>query len=842
MKQTTMLGLLVTTGLVATLSAHASPKIVDFGTEEYVGSGGRLPTIATDSKNQPHIVMDVGGTASFLWYSKIGTGGWVKKFEGLPAGIPGNGSPQFYNPHLEITPDDIGMLSGVMWHPYGMGFALINDISSPNASISDSWTKNGGGGGMLPIGNLSFDPGKPNELVAYYGNGGQWKVEPFTDNGVRTTAADETSGALSSSLQGGEKNYFWISKAGNVQHPNTGSHAVWHATTECYYQNSLQFENGQGLKKWAPVPSSSNPNGSDHTYPGMCSDNKEPGTAYFIADYEIHGTQGIVMNVYDEKNEMLFASSNIPSLHSDGTSGAARFEPQIFPANNGGAWAIFSAYDFINVAYIPNDLDPADPYGDWNTRVIPNIQQVASGSLADICVDKEGNLHIVYSNGGTRYRKLNVTGDSLLEPVYPIATIDDTTPTLQWAATESTSFELTLTDDDDVNIIDARTVTLDDGSMDADNVFTYDPDVELAIGHYTWYIEDTAKEERSSVASFSVAPKAPVVTAPENGIRVDGYTPTLVWTLADGATWYHVVGLYSGDGEVSIDEWVQAPEIAVVAGVEATYPTAELTLKSNLASGTVRWWVQSVSVFNGQLLAGPWSEQQTFSVGIPGTPQPVEPMDISVLATDTVPFVWTQAGSETNDTANTWYNLYLRNAVKGKQVNTTGDSGLGSEWFVEDGGTDPESAQTDGQNVYVTANLAADLTPGLHKWWIRAIDQLGSSSWSSSASFTVGRQIAPGELAAAVGQGPEISETKPEFQWTSVSWASSYKIIYVHNSDGVARSFTAVADPAEAVQSYTPAMDLAPGTYNWWVQPVHSSGKTGSTGVSAAFQIVTPTT
>lgn len=824
MKKARILGLATIAGLTA-LNSIAAPTVGNLLADELVGHGGRLPTIQVDDKDQPHIVTDINGECAFNWYSKIGgASGWTPMIadsgrqNGYKLSWYGNISPQFYNPHLEIRDNGVGVLSGVMWDQKGMGVVIIKNITTaPEWSDYFDYTQLSNDG-LLPVGNISLDPNKKNEIVTYFGNGGRYsqiylnaaqngRNEFYWHNG--------TGNSMGGGLQGGEKNYFWVSKAGDVWHPDGTAHAVWHACTEVYYKNSTM---GDQIN-WAPwIPSAAV--GSDHTYPGMCGDSVRPKVAYMACDYNRNGQQGIVYNVFNGNN-MVFGS-NGQYLDLNGSSGAARFEPQLYPANKGGAWIVYSdiSTSLLKLAFI-----------DDNGVVTPQAIPAIAGIRADICVDSRGYLHIAYHNAyETRYLLLEVNGDSLFGPTYPVDTIADTTPVLKWKIADATStYKVTLQDASAKKYLNAFPVSLAMGSVDAEGIFTYDPGIELPLGYYKWYIQNATYGDYSLLAEFSVAPKPPVVVAPSNGQRITGQGDVLSWNAAEGAAWYHIVGLFPGGGSFT-DKWVQGP-------------STQMTLGRSFDTGLYRWWIQSVAVIDGQLLYGPWSEQQAFSIGIPGTPQPISPNNTSIVTSTTIPFTWTQGGSETNDKSNTWYYLLLRNAVLGKQVNK---GGLGSEWFGEDGGTDSWSAKTDGSTVAVTAHLAEQLTPGLHKWWVYALDALGHSTWSTTGSFTVGRQIAPGTIAAAVGQGPEITETKPEFQWSAVSWAAKYKIFYVHNSDGVVHQLPAYgtipAVPAQATQSYTPGTDLPTGNYNWWVQPISANGVEGSSGVSAAFQIVVPTT
>ena len=89
-----LVALLISAAFAA--NAFAVPQIVAVGAEEDVpGGDGRLPSIATDTFDQPHIVMDLGGSPWNYFYDKLATGWQVSSFNA--------GGSQSYNPHIEIN-------------------------------------------------------------------------------------------------------------------------------------------------------------------------------------------------------------------------------------------------------------------------------------------------------------------------------------------------------------------------------------------------------------------------------------------------------------------------------------------------------------------------------------------------------------------------------------------------------------------------------------------------------------------------------------------------------------------------------------------------------------------
>lgn len=789
--------------ITAFSSVFAAPQITTIGAEETLGESGRLPTIATDKLNQPHVAADVSGQCRFLYFAKIG-GGWRNL---SPEGLfrADNQSPQFYNPHLEINANDVGVLSGVMWYQHGMGFQLFSNMSTnpqlgASATFRERYIETGNGGynqKLLPIGNISMDPKQTDRFVAYYGNGGLYSVEGINASG-QFTGTITAKGSVGGALQGGEKNYFWISK-------NTEGASIWHGCTETWYQNNTMGNPVQ----WAEEPSSTNANGSDHTYPGMCSDNKYPTMAYLAADYNRGGDSGIAYNVFNG-NAMIFGASP-RKLDAAGTSGSARFEPQLYPANNGGAWIIYSDINSgqLRLSYIG--------FGGTVTQQTAFNASGIAGTRPDICVDKEGNLHIVYINGAIRYRKLLTAGDSRLEAVSPIGRTSNSSPILQWSATESSSFSVVMKDYNGVEVLN-RTVSLSQGQV-TDGIFSYDPKLSLSVGRYTWSIADPSTGDTSSDAEFTVIPQAPIPLSPAHGARSDLNRPIFTWEPSAGATWYRILVMeYGSGGVVAADEWVKG--------------STSYQLPNALDNGAYSWWVLSMSI-NGTVMSD-WSTTSTFSIGVPGMATPVTPKNVGLSMSNQLTFSWLPAEANLNDAFFTWYNLVVKDA-NGEQVNPTG---IGSDWFTENPSVSG-TVQTDGDLLLTDVTFSSILRPGEYTWQLQAVDGQGSGFWADAASFSVGRHITPGTIGGVIGEGQELTESMPTFRWLPESWASNYDLIMIYNQNDSSRNGFIRNLDMQWGTSYTPGNPLAAGDYIWWVRPIHvANGWQGSWGVGATFQIV----
>ena len=266
---------------VLAIPAFAAPQIQSLGAEEAMpGYSGRLPSIAVDTKDQPHIAADSAGSGWMYFYDKI-NGAW--RFDSY-----NSGGAQFYYPQLEINNFDQAWVSGIKWYPQGMGLVLRGNMSTSPTFLRYTGTTAGYVG--LPIGSVSLDPEINNEAIVWAGNGGYyervlWNGSSFVSGGT---------GSLGTG-PGGEKNSFFVSKAGQIMHPNGVEQAVWHSASDWSYNNSVRAYAGKGAVSWAESAM------DDGAYPRIVSDNVEPQTAYLFADYGDYSS-GLYMNIWKASN------------------------------------------------------------------------------------------------------------------------------------------------------------------------------------------------------------------------------------------------------------------------------------------------------------------------------------------------------------------------------------------------------------------------------------------------------------------------------------------------------------------------------------------------------------
>lgn len=303
--------------------------------------------------------------------------------------------------------------------------------------------------------------------------------------------------------------------------------------------------------------------------------------------------------------------------------------------------------------------------------------------------------------------------------------------------------------------------------------------------------------------------EVPMLVAPRNRDRMDLATSEISWTEFSGATWYRLIVMpYNSGGQVEVDEWIK---------LDTSY-----TLDASMAHGEYICWV--IAWGPGGVGLSSWSSPVRFVVGIPGVPRPIVPLNIAMQPCSELEFKWTKAPANADDNRNTWYHLWINNIQSGR-VNSEEQGG----WFVEEGIIDNDEEFT------ALVDFENSLLPGHYKWWVQAVDAVGSGSWSSTVGFTVATQIGPGSTVP--GESPIITDDQPLFSWHEISGATHYELIVVFNQNdpklgGYIRRVTDIGS-----MTYDSGQ-LDAGSYTWWVRPVKSSqNSTEGWGVSCSFEI-----
>lgn len=384
-------------------SVHAAPTVSQIGGAVVVsGAGGLRGTIATDSANIPHVATTEAPSSGFYFSDWNGSAFATTRYNALSI----FNSSQFGGPHMEIDANDTAWISATFWWPnMGIGITVRPNIKGnpgayPSFNSEDIWK------GPYDVANLSLDPAALGRCY-FASHRGVW--EEYTYNSAGGYIYQSGEGSVNDGA-GGEKAYFWVGKAGSVLHADGQNCAVKHHATEYSYNNSLRAANGYGYYKWADwnaYPGML----VDHAYPSVVSDSKNPLIAYMVAEYLRFAPYGIYMNIWKGTDNLgngdcVFPSSRLLCLDPNGQTGVGgRYEVQQYPANNGGVWVSWIRGGRAKLRYVPSNTTSINDCG-------PEVDVCDAGIVMSICVDKNGDIHMLYYNGGVCYRKLDVSGDS----------------------------------------------------------------------------------------------------------------------------------------------------------------------------------------------------------------------------------------------------------------------------------------------------------------------------------------------------------------------------------------------------------------------------------------------
>lgn len=303
---------------------------------------------------------------------------------------------------------------------------------------------------------------------------------------------------------------------------------------------------------------------------------------------------------------------------------------------------------------------------------------------------------------------------------------------------------------------------------------------------------------------------SPMILSPRENSRTATNRPTFIWTPHEGAEWYRVTVFPYGQNVPAVDQWIKGDTI--------------LELDETLANGEYTCWLMAWSPGNTNHSTDP----RRFSIGVPSVPQPVSPVDIDLRPSDMVQFIWKKSEAETNDTQNTWYQLWINDQAATRINSNEIDSG----WFSED------QMASNGNELATDIHSTAFMVPGKFHWWARAVDIIGSSTWTEAAGFNIGHQIEPGQLGISAEDAETITATELSFKWQPVSWATHYDIVIVFNANDLSRG--GYINQINAIESTNLLLGNQPesGAYSWWVRPTNpAEGWIGGWGINASFKV-----
>ncbi|HJO03245.1 MAG TPA: matrixin family metalloprotease [Acidobacteriota bacterium] len=313
------------------------------------------------------------------------------------------------------------------------------------------------------------------------------------------------------------------------------------------------------------------------------------------------------------------------------------------------------------------------------------------------------------------------------------------------------------------------------------------------------------------------APSVPTLVSPSG--TISDTSPTYVWESVQGAgvNRYQVQINTSEGGTIWNDGY--GPN-------DCSGSTCELNPSTTLSNGSSYTWRVRARNSAGW---GSWSSTGSFTVDTGGGDDDGDDGDDD--GTPSAPTLVSPSGT-ISDTSPT----YVWESVQGAGVNRyqvqINTSEGGTIW---DDGYDPNdcSGNTCELNPSTTLSNGSSYT-----WWVRAHNDSGWGSWSSTSSFTVdtgggdddgdggggdGTPSAP-TLSSPTGT---ISDSSPTYVWSAVSGAGVNRYQVQVEDAGSNRVWDDGYDPADcsgATCSLTPPTSLADATYTWHVRAHNSAG------------------
>ena len=379
-------------------------QIASIGPEEVCGSFvGDRPSIAIDTLGQPHAVVDKGTGNKLYIYHKV-NGKWTESLfaEGSKTGP--YKSSRLFIPHIEIDSSNRAWIScklgkkeyGTM---AGQGLWLMRDVSTVPLLSWFRWItlKEGGNG------NVSLDKSMPNECT-FMATGGLWN-RIGSDNYVIKSGQMLLKGA-------GEKIKFliasrpisslavkvsWWNKMYHKFYTSQSAMGVYHAAfngwqeTDGSYQNSVRQSQGKKPVTWSSYTTYKE-QGVDMCHPTIGIDLIQPEVCYIGSYYK---SVGIVANIWNG-TKMLYSPSNLLVIAAGGSVGATgeRFGPQWTPTHDGGSYIAWIKGGQIKMRYVKSD------------GTLGSVVGICQGRVPTMATDKDGNIHLMYENGGMKYRKI----------------------------------------------------------------------------------------------------------------------------------------------------------------------------------------------------------------------------------------------------------------------------------------------------------------------------------------------------------------------------------------------------------------------------------------------------
>jgi len=334
----------------------------------------------------------------------------------------------------------------------------------------------------------------------------------------------------------------------------------------------------------------------------------------------------------------------------------------------------------------------------------------------------------------------------------------------------------------------------------------------LPAGEMSWWIRpfnsagegNWSQQSRATLSQSTAAPPNPVKLAP-NG-PVDTNRPTFSWQAESTADEYYVYvrdsETYTSGSRIAI--WITAEQ----AGCPDGTGTCSWTANTDLVDGDARWWLRA----RNNAGASTWGSPMDFSVALAPPPPPNKLSPNSEVGTNRPVFEW-----EAESAAAEYY-VYVRDS----ETYTSGSRI--AIWITAEQAGCPDGTGT------CSWKANTDLAEGDARWWLRARNNAGASTWGSPMDFSVA--LAPPPPPNKLSPNSEVDTNRPVFEWEAEPTADEY-YVYVRDSEtytsGSRIAIWITAEQAGCPDgtgtcSWTANENLVQGDARWWLRARNNAG------------------
>ncbi len=744
---------------------HASaqiPVIRSIGPEESVSSSYmERPSVAADSKGQPHFVCDRGGmlSSSVMKFHRI-NGKWR-------GGVFATGSPggrydagRLYIGQMEIDAKDRAWISckfgckeyGSM---LGQGVWLYRNITT--APVEQMFRHVNVYKGM---GVVSLDAKYPDQGVVL-GTFGNW--QKLSQYGQSLGSGTINAG------HGGEKVRMRIASYAPKYRARGDTRVypdgIWHTAMnggpiDSMYQNSARYKAGLGPVPWASK-STFPEMGDDFHHPGIGVDATDPKMAYIASVFLGH----LYMNIWDG-SKMLFPINSLRMIDADATF-EERHAPAITPAPDGGAFFFWTSNNRIKGAYVSKK----------GVRAAPFV--VTAGRSAGAATDRYGHIHLVYYNGGIKYRKIQTAS---LSPLHPAGRIEGTRkPVFKWTGTQGKVYSIELTRDG----VKQKPFGV--------KAATWTPPADLAVGAYSWRVKEGwpgGSAAWSKSLAFEISPARPTPVGPSIRYPTAPHKPFFTWINNEPTAGRFQLQLFRGTESLGS---------ITVSGVNYA------KWSSRLGAGSYSWRIRTLRTRNKHTIASSWTPHMEFQIAVPGGCAIRSPASLAVFEPgwQTIACDWTLAEGASS------YRLDL--LFNGKLLEKrSGISGT-------------------------TYRMSKAYEPGYYSFLVQPRNSSGTGPWTPVRTFIVTRQMTPGHNVTRIS--PPAA-----FEWTRSPNATRY-LVKLSAYNATQKAFKVVLEkwvpqPKWGTPTWRPSYTFANNAYRWSVTDYE--GKKQNFSSVAFFQVRVP--